>query len=317
MDAGQLDLKQEPIHLAGVMDDVANLWSAKAAERGLTLRVEYEGPDLAALGDAVRLKQVLNNLVGNALKFTQTGGVEARLRASAEDGAVRLRGEICDTGVGVPEHRLQAIFQPFTQTEAGRAVGGAGLGLSICRELIQNMGGAIWAQPNPGGGLKVLFDAVLGLDQAPADAVEVVPVDAPGEAVLPPLRVLVADDNATNRLVAETLCAMFGCTSQSVEDGAQAVEALQAGAFDLVLMDIKMPVMDGVEATRRIRGGDGPASGLPIVALTANADTRDAATYLAAGMDTVVAKPIKPEALVNAMLQALEARRAVPAANAA
>jgi CheY-like chemotaxis protein len=122
--------------------------------------------------------------------------------------------------------------------------------------------------------------------------------------------VLIADDNATNRMVAETLCSMFECTSQSVIDGAEAVDAMRTGAFDLVLMDIKMPQMDGLEATRHIRALEGPASGAPIVALTANADPWDAAEYLEAGMDAVVEKPIKPAALLAAMSAALQTRTA-------
>jgi signal transduction histidine kinase/AmiR/NasT family two-component response regulator len=306
MDAGQLDLQQAPFRLRGVMEDVSNLWGAKAAERGLGWRVHYDGPDaLMGVGDEVRLKQVLNNLVGNALKFTETGEVGVELRARVEGERVRIRGEVRDTGLGVPEHKLQDIFQPFIQDEAGRALGGAGLGLSICRELVARMGGEIQAEAIPGGGLGVSFDAVLGL--ASADAGDL-PAEAVEDLALPPLHVLVADDNPTNRLVAETLCALFGCTSQSVEDGAQAVDAAMTGAFDLILMDIKMPVMGGVAATRHIRGSNHAIAALPIVALTANADPRDAEDYLAAGMDAVVEKPIKPAVLMAAMLNAVRAR---------
>ena len=161
----------------------------------------------------------------------------------------------------------------------------------------------------------MVFGAVLG--QAPAEGVDVA-IPAPDDLVLPPLHVLVADDNATNRLVAETLCAMFGCTSESVEDGAQAVDAALAGAFDLILMDIKMPVMGGLAATRHIRESGHPsAADLPIVALTANADPRDAEGYLAAGMDAVVEKPIKPALLLAAMLKAAQTHGAARAWRAA
>jgi signal transduction histidine kinase/ActR/RegA family two-component response regulator len=316
MDAGQLDLKQASFRLKGVVEDVSNLWGAKAAERGLNWRVEYDGPDdLRAVGDEVRLKQVLNNLAGNALKFTEAGEVSVRLQARAENDHVRIHCEIRDTGMGVPEPKLKAIFQPFIQDEAGRALGGAGLGLSICRELVERMGGTIHAESNAGGGLAMVFGAVLG--QAPAEGVDVA-IPAPDDLVLPPLHVLVADDNATNRLVAETLCAMFGCTSESVEDGAQAVDAALAGAFDLILMDIKMPVMGGLAATRHIRESGHPsAADLPIVALTANADPRDAEGYLAAGMDAVVEKPIKPALLLAAMLKAAQTHGAARAWRAA
>jgi signal transduction histidine kinase len=308
MDAGQLDLKLEPFRLKSVMDDVGALWSAKAAERGLGWSVRYEEPDnLMVRGDEVRLKQVLNNLVGNALKFTQTGEVSVVLRARRDGEAIRIEGEVSDTGPGVPEAKLADIFQPFVQDEAGRALGGAGLGLSICRQLVERMEGTIRAQANPGGGLTVIFQAVL------AEAARAQTDSKPPAAetlLLPPLHVLVADDNATNRLVAETLCSMIDCTTESVEDGAQAVQAVLTGAFGLILMDIKMPVMDGVEATRVIRSSGAPAADLPIVALTANADPRDAAAYIASGMDAVVEKPIKPAALIAGMLKALEVRGA-------
>ena len=166
IDAGQLELRLAPMRLKGVAEDVSNLWSPKAAELGLAFSVTFDGPDaLRVKADEVRLKQVFNNLVGNALKFTVAGEVKALLRVrpepGAQEGKVRLYGEIRDTGVGVPKEKLQSIFQAFVQTDAGRVAGGAGLGLSICRDLVQSMGGSIRAEANPGGGLVVFFDAIL------------------------------------------------------------------------------------------------------------------------------------------------------------
>ena len=300
-DAGAMELQQEPFRLASVLDDVAGLWSAPAAEKALDFTVSYEGPaDLWALGDEVRLRQVFNNLIGNALKFTEAGGIAVRLRAEREDVYVRLFAEVVDTGPGVDDARLPHIFQPFVQEEAGRAKGGTGLGLAICRELVERMDGAILARATLGGGLTVAFEITsfhAPVAQAqPAGPAAPEPADV-GQA----LHVLIADDNATNRLVAETLCAMFGCTSLSVADGAEAVEAAHTGRFDMVLMDIKMPVMDGLEAVRRLRA---EGCRLPILALTANADPWDAADYISAGMDGVVEKPIKPAALLAAMTAA-------------
>jgi CheY-like chemotaxis protein len=313
-DAGQLELQQEPLRLAALLDDVGGLWAAPAAEKALDFELRYEGPaDLWALGDEVRLRQVFNNLIGNALKFTDRGGVRVRLTAERDDVYVRLSAEVADTGPGVDADRLPHIFHPFVQEDAGRAKGGTGLGLAICRELVERMDGAIRASATPGGGLTVAFEATLFhvacladrcCGREPLDEVEAEANPADGR----PLHVLIADDNATNRLVAETLCGMFGCTSHSVADGVEAVEAARSGGFDLVLMDIKMPQMDGLEAARRIRALDGPAAQAPIVALTANADPWDAAEYLAGGMDAVVEKPIKPQALLAAMRAAIEAR---------
>ena len=273
----------------------------------------YQGPaDLWALGDEVRVKQVFNNLVGNALKFTDRGGVCVRLTAEREDIYVRLSAEVSDSGPGVEDNRLPHIFHTFVQEDAGRTKGGTGLGLAICREIVERMHGAIVARHAPAGGLAVAFEATVFHVEAGGEtgqAEDPAPEEAVGAGRA--LHVLIADDNATNRMVAETLCAMFGYTSQSVCDGAEAVDAVRLGAFDMVLMDIKMPLMDGLEAARRIRAMAGPMSDIPILALTANADPWDAAEYLNAGMDAVVEKPIKPAALMSAILTALQTRAAM------
>ena len=312
-DAGQLELHQEPFSVSRLLDAVTGLWSAPAADKGLEFDVTYHGPpNLWALGDEVRLKQVFNNLVGNALKFTDRGGVRVRLRAERDDIYVRLSAEVTDSGPGVDDGRLPHIFLPFAQEDAGRAKGGAGLGLAICREIVERMHGAIVADHAPEGGLTVVFEVTAFHVETGAERIAVED-SAPEDAAAPArrLHVLVADDNATNRLVAETLCTMFGYTSQSVCDGAEAVDAVRSGDFDLILMDIKMPLMDGLEAARRIRSMCGPVSQSPILALTANADPWDAAEYLDAGMDAVVEKPIKPAALMSAILTALQTRAAM------
>ncbi len=301
-DAGQLELDQQPFCIPALLDDIAGLWQARAAEKALTFTVAYHGePDLWALGDAVRLKQVFNNLIGNALKFTDEGEVEVRLKAERDGLVVRLQADVRDTGPGVEPQRLNGIFQPFVQEEAGRARGGAGLGLSICRELIERMDGSISAASVPGEGLTVSLETSLFHVEGGARA-EAQP-QAP-EPTLGKLHVLIADDNQTNRLVAETLCSMFGCTSQSVRDGAEALEAARGGLFDLILMDIKMPVMDGLKAIAHIRALPDAVALTPILALTANADPWDAVGYLEAGFDGVVEKPINPAVLLAAMEKA-------------
>ena len=302
-DAGQLELEQQPFCVATLLDDIAGLWSARASEKALEFTVSYQGPaDLWALGDAVRLKQVFNNLIGNALKFTDQGSVRVRLMAECEDIYARLRAEVSDTGPGVDTARLNGIFQPFVQEEAGRAKGGAGLGLSICRELIERMDGWITADSQPGQGMTVSFETTLFHVEGGAVAEFGPPAPEPK---LRPLHVLIADDNKTNRLVAETLCQMFDCTSHSVENGAEAVEAVRTRAFDLILMDIKMPVMDGLEAVSLIRRLAGAMGRVPILALTANSDPWHAVSYVEAGFDGVVEKPIKPADLLEAMSQAV------------
>jgi len=301
-EAGRLELAEESFLLAELATDLAALWGARAELKGLALEVTYDGaPDQWALGDAIRIKQVVNNLIGNALKFTEAGGVAVTLRARRRDVYVHLEGEVTDTGAGVPEDRLASIFEPFSQTEAGLRQGGAGLGLSICRQLVQQMGGSIGASRNAGAGSTFRFEVPLFELPAPEDRRSRETAGDEVEALGAPMHVLIADDNSTNRLVAETLCEMFGATCESVEDGLQAVEAAAGGRFDLILMDIKMPNLDGVGATRRIRALAGAAAETPILALTANADPWDAAGYLAQGMNGVVEKPIKAERLLAAI----------------
>ncbi|MGZ3275168.1 MAG: ATP-binding protein [Caulobacteraceae bacterium] len=312
-DAGHLELQQEPLCVSTLVRNVSSLWAAPAAEKALDFSIGYEGPqDLWALGDEVRLKQVFNNLIGNALKFTDRGAVRVRVAAERDDLYVRMRVEVADTGPGVDDERLPHIFHPFVQEDAGRAKGGAGLGLAICRELVERMDGAISASHTPGGGLTVTFEVTAFHTPCASQPCCGDEAEEAGRPDVSPrrLHVLIADDNATNRLVAETLCSMFECTSHCVTDGREAVDAMRSGAFDLVLMDIKMPQMDGLEATRHIRALKGPASAAPIVALTANADPWDAAEYLEAGMDAVVEKPIRPDVLLAAMSAAMETRAA-------
>jgi CheY-like chemotaxis protein len=280
----------------------------------VSLTAVYSGPaDLWVLADRVRIQQVINNLVSNAMKFAADGAVEVRLGARRDGDYVILTGEVADTGPGVPSNRLESIFDPFRQTEDGVRLGGAGLGLAVCRQIMARMDGRIEAMANPGGGALFRFEAPLHwLPEPQAAAPMISPVEAAGGA----LHVLVVDDNATNRMVAQTLVEMFGCTCECLEDGAAAVDAAATGRFGLVLMDIKMPGMDGVEATQRIRSGRTEGSLTPILALTANADPADAAFYRQCGMNGVVEKPIKPERLLEAMSAVLSAAVAPQAAQA-
>jgi signal transduction histidine kinase len=304
-EASGLELNEEPLEVARLLDDVKGLWSAQSELKGLGFAASYDGPmDLWALADRDRLRQVLNNLIGNALKFTSNGEVQVRLTARSEDGYVRLSGEVADQGPGVPADRREDIFAPFHQTEEGVRMGGAGLGLAVCRQIVERMHGQVGVRDNPGGGALFSFD--IPLHQVPAPALAE-PEDAAAAATPDAgLHVLIVDDNQTNRMVAAMLCDMFGCTSEEVADGRTAVEAALSGRFDVVLMDVKMPGMDGVEATRRIRDGAGPGGCAPIIAVTANADPADAAFYRSCGMNGVVEKPLKPDRLLAAMRAVLQ-----------
>ncbi len=306
-EAGELQIAATATPLRTLMDELQSHWSPRAAQDGVTLMVGYEGDtELAAMVDADRLRQVFNNLIGNALRFARHGMVEASLRAQAQGDRVLIEARIRDDGP-VDDRRAADLLDPATDD--------AGLGLAISRRLVECMDGRIWAENNTGRGATFAFDLF-----APIAFIEreeptnVADLDSLHLQARP--HVLIADDNATNRVVAQALCEMFGCTSETVEDGQEAVEAVQSRPFDLILMDIKMPRLDGVGATRAIRALEGPQRDIPVIALTANADPDDAKAYLAAGMAAVVEKPIKPERLRLAMNTALEPAAAAASARA-
>ena len=300
--AGAMTLDDTPMNIDDLGADLDALWRPRAEEKGLTLAVDCDaaGHDWV-MADAIRIKQLLNNLIGNALKFTQTGQVVVTLASRWNEGAVRLDASVDDSGPGVADAVAATIFEPFNTGQAGREGAGAGLGLAICRQIVERMGGTIGLERSELGGAR--FHFTLDLPCCGPEMRTVAPVAEP--TWHESLHVLVVDDNATNRFVATRLLEMFGCTHETAEDGAQAVTAASERSFDLILMDIKMPVMDGVSATRAIRALTGPAGRTPILALTANADERDEAEYGAAGMNGVAQKPIQPAALLNAIRLAL------------
>jgi signal transduction histidine kinase/CheY-like chemotaxis protein len=301
-EAGELDLSPVPTALRALMDDIDQMWSPRASQDGVTLMIGYEGDtELSAEVDPVRLKQIFNNLIGNALKFARNGMVEARLKAWAEGDTVHMEARVRDDGPGIEADKADAIFEPFVH---GSGPDGAGLGLSICRQIVDRMNGRIWAENNAGRGATFAFDLKAERSVAKAEPQSNVETLSDLDLQSSP-HVLIVDDNATNRVVAQALCEMFGCTSETAEDGLEALESVKDRPFDLILMDIKMPRMDGVQATRAIRALGGDKSLIPIIALTANADPDDAKGYIATGMAAVVEKPIKPERLRMAMNAAL------------
>lgn len=281
---GDLHIEPQAVELRPLMDDIQEEWTSRAA--GIALSISYDGSDLTAMIDARRLRQVFGHLIGRALAMTRRGGVEASLSAEREGERLVLRGRVRDSGAVMTDEKLAALFESNDENIEG-------VNLMLCRRLVEAMDGQVRAENNAGAGCTISFEITV------AEAEDV--ADAPIQTAAKAAHILVVDDNATNRMVAEALCEMFNCTSESAEDGVEAVEAAASGRFDLILMDIKMPRMDGVEATKQIRAMDGEAGEVPIIALTANADPEDAMNYLAAGMSSVVEKPIKPEALLTAM----------------
>jgi len=305
IEAGKLEMHAEPIDPAAVLRSVADLLRPQATQKGLTLTVSVD-PGIGWVGaDPLRLRQGLFNLLGNAVKFTLDGGVQARLTTAGRPGERRLRFEIQDTGVGIDQAAADGLFQRFSQADGSttRRFGGAGLGLAITRRLAILMGGDIgFSSPPEGGSLFWLEIAAPPASEAAA------PAEAADTALLAGVRVLIVEDNPTNRLIASRLLQAMGALVETADDGAQGVEAVERAGpgFDLIFMDIQMPGMDGVEAARRIRGLGGEAGATPIIAMTANALAHQRASYVAAGMNGAVAKPLSPTALVQAIAAVLD-----------
>jgi signal transduction histidine kinase/ActR/RegA family two-component response regulator len=303
---GALELEVAPFDLRALTDATLGGYAVAAQTKGLDLTVEIaEGAEGLRLGDGGRVRQILSNLVSNAIKFTAEGGVAVRVEGS--DTGVRLTVE--DTGVGVPEDRLAHLFDKFTQLDGAttRRFGGAGLGLAICQALTEKMGGVIAVESVPGEGSTLVVDLPLPRCENPADAAtQADAASSDGEAERP-LRVLAAEDNPTNQKVLATILEMFGADLQMVENGALAVEAWRSAPFDVILMDIQMPDMDGVAAARAIRTAEAETgrARTPILAVTANAMPHQAAEYAAAGMDGLVPKPIEIGRLQAALEDAL------------
>jgi PAS domain S-box-containing protein len=303
IESGQFVLAPETVSLEEVVSAVADLCSVKARDKGLSFSAEIT-PEARRLvkADPVRLKQVLTNLIANAVKFTERGFV--RLKVSERGG--RYRFEVEDSGIGFGEEERTIIFSRFQQAESSisRRFGGTGLGLAICRELVSAMGGEIDCAGRPGEGATFWFEAPLEGVQGEPENGKAFAAPAAGR-----LDVLLADDNPTNRRVAELILNAAGATVTAVSDGAEAVEAFRRQAFDLVLMDMMMPVMDGVEAVRSIREAEAEmaAARTPVIMLTANTLPEHLERSLKAGADLHVPKPITSRALLNAISQALDA----------
>ncbi len=289
---GQLPLRPTPVRLRDMVDAVEARWSARAAEGGSTLLFSYDGdPECGVEVDGHRLMQVFDALIESAL-VNGRGVVEACLQARLGVDGVHLDCSVRDNASGLAEDRLARIFSPLGAFRMeDRTEMALGVGMALAHRIMRGMGGKVTAEANRGSGLTVHF-ALVAPEADTNDARAAEPtIDARAA------HILIVDDNATNRMVAEALCDMFECTSEQAVDGVEAVEMARSGRFDLILMDIKMPRMDGVAATRAIRDMPGPPANTPIVALTANADPADVQTYMAAGMQDVVEKPIKPERL--------------------
>jgi signal transduction histidine kinase/ActR/RegA family two-component response regulator len=311
IEAGKLELEQLEFELAEVARGAYSAFTALANKKGLSFALDIERARGRYLGDPTRLRQILYNLISNALKFTEQG----EIRVTAVRQGETLEISVADTGVGIPPESLSKLFAKFDQLDSSttRRFGGTGLGLAICRELAQLMAGEIRVESDLGLGSKFILRLPLrwlGEERTAVARTAEIPIEAPEIA----LRVLAAEDNAVNQLVLKTLLHQMGVDPHVVDNGQQAVEAWEAGEWDVILMDIQMPVMDGLSATAMIRNreADTGRPRTPIVALTANAMSHQVEQYAAAGMDGHVAKPIQAAELFATLTRAAVPEQAKP-----
>jgi len=306
IEAGRMELEPAPFELVPALREVRELLAPAAHNKGIDLQFE-PAPDLVShvMGDSLRLRQVLLNLVGNAVKFTERGGVVIRARShSLADDHVRLRIEVADSGIGISDAATKHIFEAFGQADASttRVYGGTGLGLTICRQLVELMGGRIGCDSAVGQGSTFWFEVDLQRSFAP-------PAMAAHGVPAPPARanghVLVAEDNRINQVIARRLLETLGLQVDVVADGAAAVQASSKTAYDVMLLDCQMPVLDGYEASRRIRAAQGPGRRVPILAVTASALPGDHERCREAGMDAVLLKPLQADELREAVTRHL------------
>jgi len=307
IESGQVELDPVTFDITTLLEDIGTLSALRARDPVIRFDVEV-APDtpLRALGDAGRIRQVLVNLTGNAFKFTSEGAIEVHVSGQAEaDDRITYRFEVSDTGIGIDADQRAGLFEKFTQADPSttRRYGGSGLGLAICKQLVELMGGDIGVEPNGDRGSRFWF-TVRCMDPAVARHKKPAPEWTETQHAL---RILVAEDNPINQTVVAALLARAGHQTTIVNNGEEAVRAALQGSFDAILMDIQMPDMDGVTATRLIRAGEGQGR-VPIIALTANVLANDRAHYLRSGMDAHVAKPIDANKL-HATLAILTANR--------
>ena len=311
IESGRLTLESIPFAPRPLIEGAVSLFAAAARAKGLVLSCRLD-PGLPALllGDPVRLRQIVLNLVGNAVKFTSSGSVAVAVSAAppARDGAAwRLRGEVADTGIGVPPEKQADLFAPFTQadTSTTRRFGGTGLGLAISKRLVGMMNGEIGLESAPGRGSRFWFTvelaAAAGDGAPPAAGAATAAATAAAKPPSAGCRILLVEDNPLNQKVAVRMLESLGHAVTTAGDGREALGALAVRSFDLVLMDCQMPELDGFEATRELRRREGAGPRTPVVALTADATPGAREQCLAAGMDDYLVKPMRRDALASAV----------------
>ncbi len=320
IEAGKLEIEQTQFSLEGLLDSVELLHRPKLDAKGIDFRIQVNaGVAGDYKGDPTRIRQILNNLISNATKFTETGEVDVIVSADETGGAQALVFAVRDTGIGIDERQLQTLFMPFAQADASttRRFGGSGLGLAICKNLVSLMHGSIDAESTPGAGSTFRFRIPLHRSDSPnvtdADAQSNMPLSGNAQDE-PCLKILAAEDHPQNQLVLKALLDSMGAELSIVSTGREAIDAWAERDYDIILMDVQMPDMDGVQATSEIRAREATEGRpqTPIIALTANAMTHQVDQYLAAGMNAHIAKPIQVEQLVGLLVRYGQDRTTAP-----
>ena len=308
LEAGKIRIEREPVSIGRLVDSVQRAFRYEASEKGLSLQARtHENVPATVMADPDRLRQVLFNLVGNSMKFTEQGSVAidvCLLPHSPAPGEGLLLISVADTGIGIPEDKLGVVFEPFTQADSSlrRKYHGTGIGLGIVRQMVQLMGGAISVESTAGAGTTMHFTLRCGLD-APARAGKRGP-DHGRSVSLEGLKVLLAEDDRVNRFATTRFLERLGCTVAGAENGRQVLEKLERDDYDCIIMDIQMPEMDGLEATRAIRAGRVKPA-VPVLAMTAHSLPGDREKFLAAGMDGYISKPVELGELTAALAAVL------------
>ena len=307
IEAGKIEIEQIDFSLQRLLDSTKAFWESRALSKGLEFAIHNSAGEFDVLrSDGGRIRQVVFNLIGNALKFTEKGRVDVYVDGSPlEDEKVELRVAVCDTGIGIAPEAQTHLFDPFTQADSSttRKYGGTGLGLAICKQTAELLGGGIGVESEPGIGSKFWFSFVAEHGDPDGVVAELTENEATAafDETDRVLHILVAEDNEINQQVISSLLAPLNCQLDFVNNGLQAVSTAARSTYDVILMDVQMPEMDGPTAAREIRNLQGAGSDVPIVALTANAMKGDREKYLKAGMNDYVSKPIDQRSLFGAI----------------
>jgi len=303
IEAGKIELVHEPFSLIDLVDHVHTLMQFKAEEKGLELRKDIPADQIYVKGDATRLRQILINLIGNAIKFTENGLVTTTLKYKKNEDILNLHFTVSDTGIGIDKDHLEKIFNSFEQaySDTSRKFGGTGLGLSISRKLVELQNGKIWVESEKGKGSEFHFTIPYETAEITEQDTKAESPDNPVAAQLKGIRILLVEDNQYNIIVAqeELEDAIEDARVEVAVNGAIAVEKLKSQAFDVILMDVQMPVMNGYEATKAIRVLDNEKARIPIIAMTANVLKEEVDLCFQAGMDDYIWKPFDTNELIQ------------------